>query len=84
MERIAKKSDEYYERAWNDAKKAFESNGFAASGVGTFVDAKNAYKKPPSFSPGKNPAAQLTPDFAPGQGFINLVTGEISGNIFKV
>lgn len=44
MERIAKKSDEYYENAWDNAKKAFESNGFATSGIGTFVDAKNAYK----------------------------------------
>jgi len=84
MERIGDRADAYYEKAWDNAKKVFESNGFSASGVGTFVDAKNAYKKPPSFSPGKNPAGQLTPDFAPGQGFINLVTGEISGNIFKV
>ena len=84
MERIGDRADAYYKKAWDNAKKVFESNGFSASGVGTFVDAKNAYNKPPSFSPGKNPAAQLTPDFAPGQGFINLVTGEISGNIFKV
>lgn len=54
MERIASKADEYYSRAWENAKKAFESNGFAASGVGTFVDAKNAYKKPPSFSSGND------------------------------
>lgn len=84
MERIGDRADAYYEKAWDNAKKVFESNGFSASGVGTFVDAKNAYKKPPKFSPGRNPAAQLTPDFAPGQGYINLVTGEISGNIFKV
>ena len=44
MNRIGDRADEYYERAWENAKKAFESNGFAASGVGTFIDAKNAYK----------------------------------------
>lgn len=84
MERIGDRADEYYSRAWENAKKAFKSNGFAASGFGTFIDAKNAYKKPPSFSPGKNPAAIITSNFAPGQGFINLRTGEISGNIFKL
>ena len=44
MERIGDRADEYYSRAWENAKKAFESNGFSDSGVGTFVDAKNAYK----------------------------------------
>jgi len=44
MERIGDRADEYYSRAWENAKKAFESNGFAASGFGTFVDAKNTYK----------------------------------------
>lgn len=46
MERIGDRADVYYSRAWEIAKERFESKGFSTSGVGTFIDAKKAYKKP--------------------------------------
>ena len=58
MERIGDRADESYSRAWENAKKAFESNGFAASGVGTFIDAKNAYK-PSRASTGKSSLSNM-------------------------
>jgi len=48
MERIGDRAEAYYSKAWEIARKKFESDGFAASGVGTFIDANKAYRKPPS------------------------------------
>lgn len=59
MERIGDRADEYYSRAWENAKKVFESNGFAASGVGTFVDAKNAFRQPRRFSSGQDSMSNM-------------------------
>ena len=47
MERIGDRAEVYYSKAWEIAKKKFESKGFSASNVGTFVNARDAYKKPP-------------------------------------
>jgi hypothetical protein len=59
MERIGQRADEYYSRAWENAKKRFESDGFAAAGVGTFVDAKNAFRPPRKFSPGRDSTSNM-------------------------
>lgn len=52
MERIGDRAEVYYSKAWEIAKKKFESKGFSASNVGTFVNARDAYKKPPSSGTG--------------------------------
>lgn len=54
MERIGDRADAYYSNAWEVAKKKFESKGFSASSVGTFIDAKNAYKRPARASLGQD------------------------------
>lgn len=86
MERIGDRADEYYSKAWENAKKVFESKGFASASVGTYIDAKNAYNANPPrrLTFGSNPAGMLTSAFGPDQGFIDLRTGEIYGNIFKI
>ena len=59
MERIGQRADEYYSAAWERAKERFESDGFAASRVGTFVDAKNAFRPPRKFTPGRDSVSNM-------------------------
>lgn len=46
-ESIRKRIDSGLSAAWNEAKKLFESDGFAVSGVGTYINARDAYRKNP-------------------------------------
>lgn len=59
MERVGIRADEYYSKAWENAKKRFESEGFAVSKVGTFIDAKNAYVPPRRYSPGRDTISNM-------------------------
>ncbi len=46
-ESIRKRMDSAFSSAWNEAKKQFESDGFSASGVGTYIDARDAFRSAP-------------------------------------
>ena len=82
-ESIRRRIDSGFSAAWNEAKRQFESKGFSASGVGTYIDARDAYRKKPQrkFSTGSS-IAQSIRNYemrAPMSGFrLNMTTGEIS------
>lgn len=46
-ESIRKRIDSAFSAAWNEAVRMFERDGFAASGVGTYVDARDAFRANP-------------------------------------
>ena len=46
-ESIRKRIDSAFSSAWNEARKIFEANGFAAGNVGTYIDAREAYRSNP-------------------------------------
>lgn len=70
-ESIRKRIDSAFSAAWNEAVRRFEADGFSASGVGTYIDAREAYKKnpPPRYSGGVNPAASLSTGSPASPGF---------------
>lgn len=73
-ESIKKRIDSGLSAAWNEAKKLFESDGFAVSGVGTYINARDAYRMNPPKTPslGKNP------------GYLGLLSTDGPTGFFKV
>lgn len=55
-ESIRKRIDAAFSAAWNEAVRRLEADGFSASGVGTYVNARDAYRKnpPPKYSGGQD------------------------------
>lgn len=60
-ESIRRRIDSAFSAAWNEARKRFESDGFAASGVGTYINARDAYRAnpPKRFSGGRDSYSNL-------------------------
>jgi hypothetical protein len=81
---IRNRIDSALSAAWNEARLAFESDGFSAAGVGKYVDARDAFRSNPPRKPsfGKDPLDALSEDYGSSP-FLNMRTGEIFGN-FKV
>jgi len=73
-ESIRKRIDSAFSSAWNEARKIFEANGFAAGNVGTYIDAREAYRSNPPKSGSVGGALK----------FIGGVGGGNSGGFFKV
>lgn len=63
MERVGDRANAYYSKAWDIAKKKFESDGFSAANVGTFIDANKAYKPPRKASFGQDTINNLNISF---------------------
>lgn len=95
-ESVRKRIDSALSAALNEAKIAFESDGFASAGVGRYIDGRDAFRSSPqrraSVGTGDYDVRSATYDIKnrinnPGSGgggsFLNMRTGEIFGN-FKI
>lgn len=79
-ESIRRRIDSGLSAAWNEAKSRFEANGFAASGVGTYINARDAYRAnpPKKFSPGTDNINNMTISFE------KLAGGSAASRKFKL
>jgi hypothetical protein len=74
-ESIAKRIDSAFSNAWEEAKKRFESDGFASGNVGRYIDARDAFRAnpPKRGSVGRDQFQALLPDDGSSfEGFFKL------------
>lgn len=70
-ESIRKRIDAAFSAAWNEAVRLFEADGFNSANVGTYIDARDAYRANPPrrFSGGRDQAAEYSKGTPVSPGF---------------